>query len=360
MRATIAALIVLTMSCHHPSGRKSPAVEPPTPTEPRLPVSTEARPLLPPIQPIWEGADRPPSDGPAALIKAVDHAQQGDWRAVEGELVPLVEQLADSNRTDVAAQAHVLLARAFSNNGKADQAQREHKRARQLYAQLEARALAATDSQRARRLGRVLMAVGESLYRAAEAVRQDLALFDTPKAPAGDSMVFTTAMTRWIRNKHERVLLAERLYQKIAELEPEPPQRWNAAAQIAAARMWANLLDAPRAAPYPRVWDRRGFSTRPKPVSEPEWLWAEVRAQHFATIDKALVDVKRAAKRAHLRCVETALEYQQLDHNLRACISWLVRRYPVEHPAIEEMLFSPTAVPTTYSDRFQAAPDPAE
>ncbi len=175
----------------------------------------------------------------------------------------------------------------------------------------------ADESQRLRRLGKSLDAVGEALFAAAEDER--LAHVETVKpgvyAGPNDGAAILRYVKRtvpgWAQKRRTAIQRAEALYRRITELSPVPPPRWTVDATARVAGMWASF-----SSDY--------FLVVPKRMSHPP----NADVSSIELLDLAGAGAVRAdhAKPAYQQCVMLSVRYQYADELTKGCERWLVGR----------------------------------
>jgi hypothetical protein len=185
------------------------------------------------------------------------------------------------------------------------------------------------DARKDRRLAQALTAVGEALVAAADEKRA--ADVDGLRYPAfrgtGDRAgieAFVVGPVReWFDKKRTAITAVEPAYIKVLELQPAPPPKSVVASAATVAKMWSSLADELRNAPVTDRWRHdktlyRAYLTAAAPM-----------------IQSALT---RFAKPSMQKCVDLSVKYQMADSPARDCEAWLVKNFPDEWRAVDEIV----------------------
>jgi tetratricopeptide (TPR) repeat protein len=252
------------------------------------------------------------------------YAGKEDWanaeKALGGNQMALIDK---SGSLDVKIEAHALLGRVYFKQGKTANAEKEYGRVRDSWKnpgqmQKDLDGLGGTQYVKDRRLGKVVTAVGESLYFFADKKRQVAESIAFPKyegtGEAADVDKFIKSKVKdWVDKKRPAV-------------------------------------NEFRNAPYPKDWDREGFV----PGIDPPLLWAELKSTYQSELDVASEPQRKRAKEAFLTCLDYSVKYQYFDEDSRSCEEWLGKEYPAEFHPIDEFKGGPTRVNSGLDERPQA------
>jgi len=241
--------------------------------------------------------------------------------------------------TDVRAQAHALLARAYVKSNKEAVASREYGAVTKLWAEPKAavasiEGIAGEDAgAKQRRLGRALEAVGEALFFFAEQkkAKVDKVTFPEYRGQGSKEAVLKhigTKVKEWIGKKRPLIDEASVEYKKIVDLQPVPPPRWVIAAGSRVGEMWGKFVKEFRAAPIPDSMKKD----------------YEIRTAYYGALDDASEPQKQQAKNAYGICLGYSVKYQYFDEFSRACEEWLASNYKNEFHVVDEFRGSPNRV----------------
>jgi tetratricopeptide (TPR) repeat protein len=297
------------------------------------------------------GNSKPVESAQIAFAIGAHYADKEDWESARKSLSGSMSAL-DKAPPDIQIQAHATFARALMKLKQAPLARGEYEKVRKLYgdgAGVQQKIGDAYKSegqdQKDRRLGKVLDAVGESLFYAAEDKKKDKvdSLPMPPYKGKGDKDDIKKYMDKtlmpWVTKKKTAIEDLDKEYQHITELQPVPPPRWVIAAASEAGLLWGNFVDDFRKAPYPKDWDKKGFV----PGTGDTLSWAEVKANYLEHLDEASEPIKRdKAKPALKRCLDDSVKYQYFDEFSRNCEKWLARNYKTEYHIVDELRGAPT------------------
>ena len=301
-----------------------------------------------------------------AFAIGAHYVEREDWKNAERALSKSLRQIDAKGTEDIKLQAHALAGRIAHAQGKKAQADREFGKVRDAFKnpgaiQKKLDDLGGSQSERIRRLGKVLMAVGESLYHFAGKKREIAEAIKFPEYKgSGDRKevlkFINKEVKEWIDKKKPAIQEAEREYIKIIVLKPEPPPRWVIAAGSAVGNLWGRFVAEFRAAPYPKEWDKKGDSPfgDPKDPSAPPLRWSEIRAQYLASLDSASEPYKQQAKKAFITCLGYSVKHQYFDEDSRVCEEWLSKNYPATFHLIDEFQGAPTRINSGLDERPQA------
>ena len=205
-------------------------------------------------------------------------------------------------------------------------------------------------SQKERRLGRVLTAVGESYFFFAEEKKAlvDKIVFPEYKGSGEKEEVakfVNTKVMDWQKKKRAAVEEADKEYQKILGLQPVPPPRWVIASGSRVGQMKGKFVAEFRAAPIPNEWKKNG----PSPFGD--LLWEEIRGAYYGKLDEVSEPDKQAAKAAYKVCLDLSVKHQYFDEFSRSCEQWLSKNYPAEYHLIDEFRSSPNRLGSGLNER---------
>ncbi len=276
-----------------------------------------------------------------AFAVGAHDVEREDWATARRRLSSAMGEIDRSAAVDVKIEAHALLGRALWKTGGETGAAAEFAKVRALFRDPEATLAklreGADEPQVARRVGKVLTAVGEALYFSAEEKRKavDRIVFPAYKGSGSRDDVLAHVngkVADWMKRKRAVIEETEREYRKILDLQPSPPPRWVIAAGARVGQMWSKYVAEFRAAPIPRQWLQKG---------DP---WDEIRAVYYEAIDKASEPQRQRAKQAYEACLSYSSKYEYFDEHSRTCEVWLSRNYATQYHAIDELAGAPSRV----------------
>ncbi len=285
-----------------------------------------------------------------AFAIGAHYVEHEDYAQARRRLSSAMAEIDRSGAVDVQIQAHALLGRALWKTGGDTGAAGEFTRVRALFRDPEAvtaklRAASGGDeAQQARRLGKVLTAVGEAVYFSAEQKRKavDTIHFPVYKGSGRRDDVLAHVkgkVAEWMRRKRPVIEEAEKEYRKVMDIQPgPPPPRWVIASGARVGQMWSKYVAEFRAAPIPKEWMQNG------PSIYPDTTWEEIRATYYEAIDRASEPQRLQAKVAYEACLSYSSRYQYFDDHSRACELWLSKNYATEHHAIDELRGAPSRI----------------
>ncbi|HTJ83984.1 MAG TPA: hypothetical protein VL400_19830 [Polyangiaceae bacterium] len=234
------------------------------------------------------GAKREGDVAMIAFALAAEDLRAGDAALAE-KRISSRRALIEKTNPELSAPADVVLGKALLLAKKTDDAKRAFQRA----ASFDVTRLRLTDDAVSlRMLGRALTAIGEAKVKLADEAR-DAAM----KLPVKKGDVAS------VLKKRDAILAAEKAYVAVVDLQPAAPPGPVVAAAGKAARM----------------------RTR---------LWAEA---YLALGDEASAPFFADAKAANARCVDLSVKYQFRDEGARRCAAWLIRHFPAEFAAMNEI-----------------------
>ena len=287
------------------------------------------------------------------------YADKEDWTNARKHLSGSMGKIDKNATIDVQLQAHAMLGRTYEKLNNRTQARTEYDKVRSSWKDPKAiekrvRDLAATsgegEAQVNRRIGKMLQAVGEATFFFAEEKKLavDKIAFPEYKGSGEKKDVeefVNKKVADWQKKKRAAIEEADKEYQKILGLEPEPPPRWVIAAGSRVGQMKGKFVAEFRAAPIPNDWKKNG----PSPYGD--LLWEEIRGAYYAKLDDVSEPDKLAAKAAYKLCLDLSVKHQYFDEYSRTCESWLSKTYPAEYHLIDEFRSSPNRLGTGLNER---------
>jgi len=287
----------------------------------------------------YYGAKKPTQTAQLAYAIAAHYGEKKDWGNVEKRLAGSMKLIDSKATTDVRAQAHALLGRAYVKGNKGAVASREYGAVRKLWEDPKA-AVATIEgipdedaNAKQRRLGRALEAVGEALFFFAEEkkAKVDKVAFPEYKGVGTKEAVLKHIQTKvkeWIGKKRPLIDEASADYIKIVNLQPVPPPKWVIAAGSRVGDMWGKFVKEFRAAPIPDGIKKD----------------YELRTAYYGSLDEASEPQKLQAKSAYSTCLGYSVKYQYFDEFSRTCEVWLADNYKNEFHVVDEFRGSPNRV----------------
>lgn len=337
------------------------------------------------------GSSKPAQAAAIAFALGGRYADREEWDKAKSTLTGSMAQI-DKGPIDIRVQAHAALARVFRKLAKPKMVERtvikivgrkekrstemvpvevldagakkEYAAVRDLWgkggdgmAKIDEAYKDEPQAARGKRLGKALTAVGEAYFYAAEEEKQaqvDPLKFPEYKGPGKKDEVLkhiNTKVVEWYKKKAAAIGKVAVDYQKILELQPEPPPRWVIAAGSRVGLMWGDFVDDFRRAPYPKDWDQKGCAAACGTAEEVSW--DEVRARYFDSLDGASEPFKaNQAKPALKTCLDYSVKYQYFDEYSRACEVWLSDKYKNEYHVIDELKGTPNRVGRGLDDKM--------
>jgi TolA-binding protein len=299
------------------------------------------------------GAKQPAQAAHVAMAIGAHHVEREDWAEARRQLAMAMPRIDRSAALDVQIQAHALLGRALARTGSAGPAAAEYERVRGMLrdtARVRERldALGGDEVEKQRRLGKVLSALGEALFFAAEQKRRTVDAIRFPVYAGSGSRDdvlrhVNVRVAEWIQRKRPAIEALEKEYLAVLEVKPVPPA-WAIASGARVGQMWSKFVAEFRAAPIPNEWKQSGMS--PHGVT-----WEELRAAYYEALDKASEPQKQRAKAAYESCLRSSVTYQHFDQHSRVCEGWLARTYPAEYHQVDELRAAPTRIASGLSER---------
>ncbi|NUP10092.1 MAG: tetratricopeptide repeat protein [Polyangiaceae bacterium] len=294
-----------------------------------------------------------------AFAIGAHYADREDWAAARKHLDRDIGKIDKSATVDVQIQAHALLARINDRSGGKTKARSEYDKVRATWKDPNAmigkirevsKAQGEGDAQAERRIGKTLEAVGEAYFFFAEEKKAavDKIIFPEYKGSGEKKDVETFVNNKvadWQKKKRAAIEEADKEYQKILSLQPEPPPRWVIAAGSRVGQIKGKFVAEFRAAPIPKDWKKNG----PSPYGD--LLWEEIRGAYYAKLDEVSEPDKLAAKAAYKDCLDRSVKFQYFDDYSRTCEQWLSKTYPAEYHLIDEFRSSPNRLGTGINER---------
>lgn len=302
------------------------------------------------------GSQKPAQTAAIAFAIGAHYAEKEDWDNARKRLSSALSQVDRNAGLDVQIQAHALMGRVYTKINNASQAQSEYNKVRGLWSNPDAQlkkleAAYPDENDRIRRLGKALTAVGEALFFFAEVKKKDVDKVRFPEYKGSGERAdvlkhIQTKVADWVKKKRTVIEEADKEYQKIVALQPEPPPRWVIAAGSRVGQMWGKFVAEFRAAPIPKEWNQKG----PHPLI-PDLTWEDIKFNYYASLDEASESQKQAAKAAFKTCLDLSVKRQYFDEFSRACEVWLAKNYGAEYHLIDEFRGSPTRVAAGLTDK---------
>jgi len=294
-----------------------------------------------------------------AFAIGAHYADKEDWAAARKSLDRDIGKIDKNATIDVQIQAHALLARVNDKSGGGQKARQEYDKVRATWNDPAAtiakinevsKAAGEGEAQAQRRVGKTLEAVGEAYFFFGEEKKAavDKIVFPEYKGTGEKKDVETfvnNKVSDWQKKKRAAIETADKEYQKILTLQPEPPPRWVIAAGARVGQMKGKFVAEFRAAPIPKDWKKNG----PSPYGD--LLWEEIRGAYYGKLDEVSEPDKQAAKAAYKDCLDRSVKFQYFDEFSRSCEAWLSKTYPAEYHLIDEFRSSPNRLGTGINER---------
>lgn len=299
--------------------------------------------------------NKPAEAAQIAFAVGAHYVDREDWGNARKRLQGAMGQIDRNATLDVQIQAHALLGQVHAKSGSTTQARQEYEKVRGMWRDPQAAvakldAIGGDDSQKIRRLGKTLTAVGEAYFFFAEEKKAVVDKINFPEYKGSGERkevedFINTKVVDWQKKKRAAIEEADKEYQKILGLQPVPPPRWVIAAGSRVGQMKGRFVAEFRAAPIPRDWKQNG----PSPYGD--LLWEEIRGAYYAKLDEVSERDKQAAKGAYKVCLDLSVKHQYFDENSRACEKWLSTNYPAEYQLIDEFRGSPNRLGSGLNER---------
>ncbi len=292
------------------------------------------------------GAQKPALSAQIAFAVGAHDIDHEDFAGGAKRLSAAMKAIDRSAPVDVQIQAHALLGRALGKAGGITAAAAEFEKVRAAFKDPQAlvkRISATDDADRDRRIGKVLMAVGEAKFFFAEQKRREADRVRFPEYKGSGNKADVLAhingkVADWIKRKRPLIEEAEKAYLEILNLPIAPPPRWSIASGARVGQMWGKFVAEFRAAPVPKEWKQKG----PSPFGD--LRREEILGEYIDHIDLASEPFKQRAKQAFVSCVDYSAKYQFSDEQSRGCEVWLARNYGAEFHVVDELHGAPTRI----------------
>jgi tetratricopeptide (TPR) repeat protein len=292
------------------------------------------------------GSQKPALSAQIAFAVGAHDIEREDFAEGAKRLSAAMRSIDRSASIDVQIQAHALLGRALGKAGGATGAAVEFEKVLAAFKDPQSvvkRISAADEGERQRRIGKVLMAVGEAKFFVAERKRReaDRIRFPEYKGSGNREDVLRHINTRvadWIRRKRPLIEEAEKAYLEIINLPIAAPPRWSIASGARVGQMWGKFVAEFRAAPVPKEWKQTG----PSPFGD--LRWEEILGVYIDKIDLASEPFKLRAKQAFVSCIDYSVRFQFSDEHSHGCEVWLARNYGSEFHVVDELHGAPTRI----------------
>jgi len=307
------------------------------------------------------GGKNPAKAAQIAFAIGAYYAEREDWKNAEKALSAQIGKIDQQASYDVKLQAHALLGRIYAAARQDAKAEQNFATVRDAWtdpaaAMKQLDAIGGSQSQRDRRVGKTVTAVGEAFFFFAEKKR--IAKVEPIKFPeykgAGerkDVDEFTaTKVKDWYEKKEGAIKEVQEDYFKIVNMKPAPPPVWVIKSGAAVGAMWGGFVEDFLRAPYPKQWDSPGEV----PGTDPPLLWQDLRAQYQATLESSAKRFKDQSKVAYTTCLGYSVKYQYFDQASRSCEKWLSKNFGREFHLIDEFRGAPTRVSSPLDERPQA------
>ena len=309
------------------------------------------------------GGSKPDQAALVAFSIGAHYADKEDWDNARKRLSGALGQVDRNATIDVQIQAHALMGQVYGKIGNTAQARQEYDKVRGYWknpddTMKKLDAIGGDPDTATRRLGKVLTAVGESLFFFAEEkkVAVDKIVFPEYKGSGERDDVqkfIATKVKDWMEKKKPAIADAEQEYLKITKLQPSPPPRWVIAAGSRVGQIKGKFVAEFRASPIPAEWHKTGqaYDKTGNPIEG--LTYDDLRGNYYDALDGASEPVKQEAKAAYVTCLKYSVDYQFFDDYSRACEVWLSKNYPAEYHLIDEFRGSPNRVGSGLQERPQ-------
>jgi tetratricopeptide (TPR) repeat protein len=277
------------------------------------------------------GRANPDALGMLALQMAARSADEDRWDAVEERLRAVVSRVDRTGSPDTRILVHAELGRAAGQLNKEVRAGAEWHAVRSWWKRPIAALADPSSEGSALRLRRVLDAVSEAWFLAAEQRRARVValaapIYDGPFTLSALAPFFNVRVAPWLKHKDELIGLAEAAYVEVTAVQPEPGPRWRVAAAARVGEMWASFAHDLRLLPYPAG-----------PIPGGGGLtYEQLRAAYADYIDPLDQQYDARAAQAYSSCWQDAQRYRVVDEVARGCESWLAHHRRAEFPAAME------------------------
>ena len=272
-----------------------------------------------------------------------DHGRPKDSREFMEKWLNLVEKNGNLHQRILT---HALLGRIYVHERAPEKAAKEFEIVRAAWKKPEETlaqhdAMGGTETEKLRRLGQTITAVGEALFFFGEQKRAEVEAIRFPEYTGSGSKesvttFVSTKILAWMKDKRLAIELAEAEYQKILALQPASPPRWVVASAGRVGVMWSGFISEFRRAPMPKEWK----STAPLPgTSTPG---TEIKKLYLEQLSAMSEPILQRSTQAFLVCVNHSVKFQWFDDHSQACVDWLEKRFPKEWIKVEEIRPQPT------------------
>lgn len=281
---------------------------------------------------------RPKETAAVFLAIVLHHVEQGAISDAQTTLTQYMS-LFDAAPLDIRVRAHAVAAKILPGG------HRHWALVRELWAdpQRAERDLRASwpgeDAWRSdRRLAQVLTAVGDVIVaeadyrRFAEVDSIGFPAFARTNDKAGIEAFVTGDVKEWMVKKRAAIEGVEAAYVQALDIKPIPAPRAVTASAGGVAKMWAALADDLRTGPSGAAWQRD----------------AKLRKVYADAVGPFADEMRSTrAKPTMKKCVELSVKYQFVDDRAHECEAWLVKTFPKEFHAVEEIVPALRAGPRT-------------
>jgi len=283
---------------------------------------------------------KPKETAAVFLAIVLHHVEQGAIAAAQTTLTQSMS-LFDAAPLDVRVRAHAVAAKILPGDGHI-----HRPIVRQLWAdpQSAERQLRASwpgeDPWRTdRRLAQVLTAVGDVIVEDADDRRRvevdslRFPAFARTSDKAGIEAFVMNEVKGWTVEKRAAIEAVEAAYVEALDVKPIPAPRAVIAAAGGVAKMWAALADDLRSGPTDATWQRD----------------AKLRKVYADAVGPSVDEMRTTrAKPTMKKCVDLSVKYQFVDDRAHECEAWLVKTFPKEFRAVEEIVPALRAGPRTH------------
>ncbi|MEY2933693.1 MAG: hypothetical protein RL033_4442 [Pseudomonadota bacterium] len=291
------------------------------------------------------GRRKPKQAAQIAFAIAAHYAEKENWKEVADKLGAAMRQIDDEATLDVKVQAHALLGQAYLKLNRST-AQNEYAKVVGVWKDPQKAKTAIMgiegedEGAKARRLGKALTAVGESLFFFAEKKREKLEALKFPVYKGNGSKEdvqkhVISKVKPWMDKKTPLIRDATLEYKKIIDLQPTPSPQWVIAAGSRVGGMWGQFVDEFRAAPIPAAMKKDIMLSQ----------------TYYASLDESSEPWKLIGKSAYNECLKYSVQYQYFDEYSRACEKWLAENYKSEFHLVDEFKGEPNRVNRVLAER---------
>ena len=286
------------------------------------------------------GSRNPNQAAQIAFAIGAHYSEQEKWDDCRKALQSSMGVI-DKAPPDVTLQAHATLGRCLDRMRAYPGSRDQYSKVRAIWGKDGSDALAKIKSAYSgedegsiqRRDGKALDAIGEALFIAADdEKRKKVDVLPFPIYTGNGTMQdvkdhIEKKVGPWLKKKYEAIDTVDKEFQKITDLQPQPPPRWVIASASRAGLMWGDFVTEFRRAPIPAAWAKD----------------SEMRGVYYDGLDAKSEPLKRdKAKPALKKCLDVAVQFQYFDEYSRACEKWLSQNYKSEYHVVDELRGSPT------------------